>query len=145
MSFVLDPRLEKDSAFVADLPLCQVRLQDDARWPWLVLVPRVAGAIEITDLDDRQRAQLMDEIVLAYDGVRAVGAGLGRLPEKINMGALGNVVAQLHVHVIGRRRDDPAGAAPVWGVGRAEPYGAALGLALDAAREGLGLVGALRA
>jgi len=144
MAFVLDPRLERDSAFVADLDLCQVRLQDDARWPWLVLVPRVADAVELTDLDERRRARLMDEVVLAYDGVRAIGAGLGRLPEKINVAALGNVVAQLHVHVIGRRRDDPAGTAPVWGVGRPEPYGQALGLALDAAREGLGLIEEIR-
>lgn len=141
MTFHLDPRLESDSAFVADLALCQVRLQDDARWPWLVLVPRVEGAVELTDLSPEQRTRLMDEVVLAYDGVRAIGAGLGRLPEKINVAALGNVVSQLHVHVIGRRRDDPAGTAPVWGVGKAEPYGEALGLALDAAREGLGLIG----
>lgn len=138
MSFRLDPRLEADSVPVADLDLCQVRLQDDARWPWLVLVPRVAGAVELSDLTADQRAVLMEEIVLASDAVRTVGASLGRLPEKINVAALGNVVAQLHVHVIGRRRDDPAGPAPVWGVGRADPYGEALGLAVDAAREGLG-------
>ena len=135
--FVLDPRLAADSVFVADLPLCQVRLQDDARWPWLVLVPRRPGLVEITDLPAADRAVLMEETALAYDAVRALGAALGRLPEKLNMGALGNVVAQLHVHVIGRRRDDPAGSAPVWGAGRAQPYGEALDLAVEAARVGL--------
>ena len=140
MTFALDPRLERDSVFVADLPLCQVRLQNDARWPWLVLVPRVAEAVELTDLSAAQRAKLMDEVAVAYDAVRALGASLGRLPEKLNMGALGNVVAQLHVHVVGRRRDDPAGTAPVWGVGQADPYGEALELAVEAARSGLGVL-----
>ena len=139
MTFVLDPRLDRDSVFVADLDLCQVRLQDDSRWPWLVLIPRVADAVELTDLTPSQRARLMEEVVLASDAVRAMGATLGRLPEKINVGALGNVVAQLHVHVIGRRRDDPAGAAPVWGVGTAEPYAQALDLAIGAAQTGLGV------
>lgn len=139
MTFVLDPRLERDSVFVADLDLCQVRLQDDSRWPWLVLIPRVADAIELTDLTPAQRARLMEEVVLASDAIRAMGAALGRLPEKINVGALGNVVAQLHVHVIGRRRDDPAGLAPVWGVGTAEPYARALDLAVEAAQTGLGV------
>ncbi len=141
MAFELDQRIASDSALVADLDLCQARLQDDARWPWLVLVPRVEGAVELTDLSASQRARLMEEIVLASDAVRAIGAGFGRLPEKINVGALGNVVAQLHVHVIGRRRDDPAGLAPVWGVGAPEPYGEARNLAIDAARAGLGLTG----
>lgn len=142
MTFALDPRLDAASVFVADLDLCQVRLQDDARWPWLVLIPRVAGAVELTDLSREQRAALMDEIKLASEAVNALGASLGRLPEKLNVGALGNVVPQLHVHVLGRRGDDPAWPGPVWGFGAADPYGEALPLALDAARCGLGLTAA---
>lgn len=139
MTFALDPRLDAASVFVADLDLCQVRLQDDARWPWLVLIPRVADAVELTDLARDQRLKLMDEIKLASEAVNALGASLGRLPEKLNVGALGNIVSQLHVHVLGRRRDDPAWPGPVWGFGQAESYGEALPLAVDAARCGLGL------
>jgi len=142
MTFDLDPRIDAASHFIAELGLCQVRLQDDARWPWLVLIPRVPGAVELTDLSREQRVQLMDEIKLASEAVNALGASLGRLPEKLNVGALGNVVPQLHVHVLGRRGDDPAWPGPVWGFGSAEAYGEALPLALDAARCGLGLTGA---
>lgn len=142
MTFQIDPRLDAASTFVGDLKLCQVRVQDDARWPWLVLVPRVPDAVELSDLTHDQRCTLMDEIALASEAVNALGASLGRLPEKLNVGALGNVVHQLHVHVLGRRGDDPAWPAPVWGVGPAEPYGEALGLAVDAARCGLGLTAA---
>lgn len=120
--FLLDPRLEADSAFVADLPLCQMRLQDDARWPWLVLIPRQPDLVELEDLDAPERALLMEEVVRAGRAVRMLGEATGAPVEKLNVGALGNVVRQLHIHVIGRRPGDPAGAAPVWGVGVAEPY-----------------------
>jgi diadenosine tetraphosphate (Ap4A) HIT family hydrolase len=118
----LDPRLAADSLFVADLPLCQVRLQNDARWPWLVLIPRASGLVELEDLSASDRAQLMEEAVAAGAAVRAVGEATGFTVEKLNVGALGNVVRQLHVHIIGRRTDDAAGAAPVWGLGTAAPY-----------------------
>lgn len=117
MSWALDPRIEAASAFVADLPLCQARLQDDARWPWIVLVPRRAGLVEIEQLTERERGWLIEEAVAAGAVVRRLGAAAGRRVEKLNVGALGNVVAQLHLHVVGRRRDDPAWPGPVWGYG----------------------------
>lgn len=133
--FALDPRLEAASRLVADLPLSQLRLQDDARWPWLVLVPRVPDARELDDLSEADRAQLLTEIGVAMRAVRAVGEAAGRPVEKLNVGALGNVVAQLHVHVVGRRGDDPAWPGPVWGVGVAEPWdGGALAEAIACAR-----------
>ncbi len=118
----LDPRLEADSLFVVHLPLCQVRLQDDARYPWLVLIPKGSDLVELEDLDASERAALLEEIVRAGRAVRRLGEARGRPVEKLNVGALGNVVRQLHVHVIGRWAGDPAGAAPVWGQGMAEPY-----------------------
>ena len=137
--FTLDPRLERDSAFACDLPLCQVRIMNDERWPWLVLVPRVAGASELTDLTAEQRAALMEEVVLADEAVLALGATFGRLPEKTNVAALGNVVSQLHVHVIGRRADDPAWPRPVWNVGEARAYGPEMQLAIGAVCSAVGV------
>ena len=121
-AFVLSPAIEAVSVLVADLELSQARLQLDARFPWIVLVPRVADARELDDLDAVQRATLMGEIVLASDAVRDLGEFLGRPVEKINVGALGNVTPQLHVHVLGRRSDDGLWPDPVWGRGEAEPY-----------------------
>lgn len=111
---------------MAELALCRVRLQNDARWPWLVLVPRLAGAVELDALAPGDRAQLIEEAALAAAAVRALGEALGRPVAKINTAALGNVVPQLHVHVVGRRPDDPAWPGPVWGVGAPEPYPADL-------------------
>ena len=139
-SFVLDPRLERDSAFAADLSLCQVRVFNDERWPWLLLIPRVPGAVELTDLTAKQRATLMEEVVLADEAVLALGATFGRLPEKTNVATLGNVVAQLHIHVIGRRADDPAWPRPVWNEGQARPYGEELALAVGAVRSAVGVL-----
>jgi diadenosine tetraphosphate (Ap4A) HIT family hydrolase len=130
-AFLLDPRLAAASAPVAVLTLCEARLQDDARWPWLVLIPRRAGLVEIDQLPERDRSLLMEEAVAAGRAVRAMGRALGRPVEKLNTGALGNVVAQLHVHVLGRRADDPAWPGPVWGFRRPEPYTPA---ALETAR-----------
>lgn len=125
MSWAPDQRIAATSLFVVELDLCHVRLQDDARWPWLVLLPRMEGATELEQLSPHQRATLMEEVVRAGDAVRAVGATTGLAVDKLNVGALGNVVAQLHVHVVGRRRThDPAGDAPVWGFGAAEPWAA---------------------
>lgn len=138
--FSLDPRLERDSAFAADLPLCQVRVFNDERWPWLLLIPRVPGAVELTDLTAKQRATLMEEVVLADEAVLALGATFGRLPEKTNVATLGNVVAQLHVHVIGRRADDPAWPRPVWNEGPARPYGEEIALAVGAVRSAVGVL-----
>lgn len=134
--FGLDPAFVATSRAVADLPLSAVRLQDDVRYPWLVLIPRHPGLVELEALDVAHRFQLMEEIVLAGVAVRAVGAALGLAVDKLNVGALGNVTAQLHVHVVGRRRDDPAWPGPVWGHSPAIPYGPeALAAALAAARD----------
>jgi diadenosine tetraphosphate (Ap4A) HIT family hydrolase len=101
-----------------------VRLQDDARFPWLILIPRRAGLHEIEDLTAAERAVLMDEVVLAGERVRELGQAAGRPVQKLNVAALGNVTAQLHVHVVGRRHDDGQWPDPVWGRGTAVPYGA---------------------
>ena len=116
----LDPRLAADSLLVADGPLSQFRLVDDARFPWLVLVPRVPGATEWIDLDGAAQRLLLAEVNLAGRLLR----GLGPV-HKLNIGALGNVVRQLHVHVVARQEGDAAWPGPVWGAGVRQPYVAA--------------------
>lgn len=136
--FVLDSAFVATSHAVMDLPLCAVRLQDDARYPWLVLVPRLPGLRELEDLSAADRSQLLEETVRAGSAVRAVGTTLELAVDKLNIGALGNVTAQLHVHVVGRRGDDPAWPGPVWGHSPALAYGAAIReAAISAAREAL--------
>jgi diadenosine tetraphosphate (Ap4A) HIT family hydrolase len=115
--FSLDPRLEADTRPVGDLALSSVLLLDDARFPWLVLVPRRAGVSELTDLAGDDAAALMEEIRLAVRVMQDLAK-----PDKVNVGALGNVVAQFHVHVVGRFRSDPAWPGPVWGFGERRPY-----------------------
>lgn len=122
--FQADAAFESGSVAVCDWSLCQVRLQDDARFPWLILIPRRAGLHEIEDLMRTERADLMDEIVRAGDLVRVLGDAAGQPVEKLNVATLGNVTAQLHVHVVGRRSDDGLWPDPVWGRGAARPYGA---------------------
>ena len=119
-AFAVDLAFEAGSVFVADWPLCHVRLQDDARFPWLILIPRVEGATEIDDLSPADRTRLLEETVRAGDIVRRLGETLDRPVDKLNVAALGNVTAQLHVHVVGRRRDDPLWPDPVWGRGEAQ-------------------------
>ncbi|WP_029414845.1 HIT domain-containing protein [Brevundimonas bacteroides] len=116
-----DPAFEARSIFAVDWPLCHVRMQTDARFPWLILIPRVQGATEIEHLSADDRTRLMEEIVRAGARVRDLGEATGRPVDKLNLAALGNVTAQLHVHVVGRRRDDPLWPDPVWGRGKAEP------------------------
>lgn len=136
--FSIDPAFVATSHKVADLPLCEARLHDDARYPWLVLVPRQPGLREIEDLDTAHWIQLMEEIVLAGTAVRAVGTALGLAVDKMNVGALGNVTAQLHVHVVGRRKGDPAWPGPVWGHSPAATYTAeGLAAPIAAARDAL--------
>ena len=138
--FQLDAAFPATSEPLGDLPLCHARLQADARFPWIVLLPRVEGARELEDLTPEQRAELMEEILAAGRAVRAAGEALARPVAKLNIGQLGNVTPQLHVHVVGRRPDDAAWPGPVWGNGAPEAYGAqALEAALAAARRGLGL------
>jgi diadenosine tetraphosphate (Ap4A) HIT family hydrolase len=120
--FALDPRLETSSIFLVDLPLCQARLQADVRWPWIVLIPRREGLRELEELEPHELEAAMREIIAAGRAVRAMGEAAGRPVEKLNVGALGNVVAQLHVHVVGRRSDDAAWPGPVWGFGAAVDY-----------------------
>lgn len=116
-SFELHARLAADCAVVSDLALCRLLAMDDARFPWCILVPRRAGLTELHQLTAADRPALLDEVeavsqaLLAEPGIR-----------KINVGALGNVVEQLHIHVVGRRPDDAAWPGPVWGSGDAEPY-----------------------
>lgn len=115
--FVLDARLAGDSAPVIDLPLCSVRLMNDARFTWLLLVPRRAGMSEIHELDEPDQDQLWREVRLAARALRAVAPC-----DKLNLGALGNIVRQLHVHVVARVVGDAAWPGPVWGSGAAQPY-----------------------
>ncbi|MGZ3280596.1 MAG: HIT domain-containing protein [Phenylobacterium sp.] len=128
------------SQALGDLALSHVRLQADARFPWIVLIPRRDGARELEDLTAGERDVLMDEILQAGGAVRAIADALGRPAPKLNVGQLGNITAQLHVHVIARRPEDAAWPAPVWGFGVAEAYEPqALAAAMAAARQTLGL------
>jgi diadenosine tetraphosphate (Ap4A) HIT family hydrolase len=115
--FQLDARLAADSVFVADGPLSQIRLIDDSRFPWLVLVPRVADASEWIDLDGAQQRLLLAEINQLSQLLRAEPG-----VTKLNIGALGNIVRQLHVHLLGRHEGDPAWPGPVWGSGPAQRF-----------------------
>jgi diadenosine tetraphosphate (Ap4A) HIT family hydrolase len=135
MSFALDERLARDTFPVGDLPLSRVLLMNDKRWPWLILVPRRAGAVELTDLDIGDRAILIEEAARAAAVLKAHRGGA-----KINLGALGNIVRQLHLHVVVREPGDPAWPGPVWGHGVAARYreGEARAL-IEAAKTGLGV------
>lgn len=115
--FQLDARLLADSVFVIDGPLSQIRLINDTRFPWLVLVPRIAGLTELPELDDAQQLLLLRELNRA-------GRAIRQEPKvhKVNIGALGNIVRQLHIHVVGRHEEDAAWPGPVWGSGAAERF-----------------------
>ena len=115
--FALDSRLAAATLPVGDMALSSVLLQNDSRFPWLVLVPRRPGLVELTDLDDGDYRTLTDEIRLATRVMLALAS-----PDKVNVAAIGNVVAQMHVHVVGRFRSDPAWPGPVWGFGTPAPY-----------------------
>lgn len=136
----IDPAFLATSEAVGRLALSQVRLHADARFPWLVLIPAVPGARELEDLAQGERAVLMEEILRAGVAVRAIGEAMGRPVSKLNVGQLGNVTPQLHLHVIGRRNDDAAWPAPVWGSDKPVAYGATeLAAAVAAARLALDL------
>jgi diadenosine tetraphosphate (Ap4A) HIT family hydrolase len=113
----LHPQLARDTLNIGDLPLSRVLIINDANYPWLLLVPRRADVSEITDLDEVEQAQLMTEITRAARALKTVTAC-----DKLNIAALGNVVPQLHVHVIARHQGDAAWPRPVWGVVPAVPY-----------------------
>jgi diadenosine tetraphosphate (Ap4A) HIT family hydrolase len=131
MSFRLHPRLESDTAFIADWALSRVVLLDDARFPWVVLVPRRAGLSEPFDLEAQDRALLAGEIDRAARNLKLWARENGGC-DKINVGILGNLVPQLHVHVVARRIGDAAWPGPVWGAGHPAPYGEPARVALAA-------------
>lgn len=110
LPFKLDARLDADCEFVCSLGLCHLLLMNNASVPWFILVPQVLGVTELTDLPMLEQQQVLGEI-------NQVTAMIHRLysPDKLNIGALGNLVSQLHLHVIGRFNDDPAWPQPVWG------------------------------
>ncbi len=127
--FVVDPVIASLTHQLADRPLSRVCLYNDARYQWGLLVPRRAGVIEMCDLEAPDQAQLMSEIVKLSKIIRTLPG-----VEKLNVGNLGNMVPQLHVHVVGRRKGDPAWPGPVWGHSEAlswpKPAEAPLALAL---------------
>jgi diadenosine tetraphosphate (Ap4A) HIT family hydrolase len=117
VAFSLHPTLARDTVEVARLGLCRVLLMQDRRFPWLILVPEREDVREIYELPPADRAALIEEIAQASEALTRLFQ-----PDKLNVGALGNVVPQLHVHVIARFAGDPAWPGPVWGSGAALPY-----------------------
>lgn len=118
--FSLDSRLEADSDRILWLGLCDLRLMNDRRWPWLILVPQRPDIAEVHDLTPLDQAMLTFETNMVSQALKRVTGCT-----KINTGALGNIVRQLHVHVIARHEGDPAWPGPVWGHGAREPYDSA--------------------
>jgi diadenosine tetraphosphate (Ap4A) HIT family hydrolase len=116
-TWALHPQLERDTINIGDLPLCRVLVIQDANYPWLLLVPRRNEILEILDLDEVEQAQLMTETTRVARALRETTQC-----DKLNIAALGNVVPQLHVHVIARRKTDATWPRPVWGVVPAVPH-----------------------
>ena len=116
-AFTLDPQLEQDTVLVTDWHLCQVRLMNDSRYPWVILIPKVEDVYEIHQLADEQQQLLLGESVRLSKALEQLFA-----PHKLNVAALGNMVRQLHIHHIVRFEDDASFPRPVWGVGDAVPY-----------------------
>jgi diadenosine tetraphosphate (Ap4A) HIT family hydrolase len=129
MEFILHPQLAADTLPVGEAPLCRVLLMNDARYPWVILVPRRHGLREIHELDDEAQHALLRESVILGRALLPLFAG-----DKLNVAALGNVVSQLHLHHVVRSATDAAWPAPVWGHGQAVAYAA------DAARERIGQI-----
>ncbi|HEY9130433.1 MAG TPA: HIT family protein [Dyella sp.] len=115
--FALDTRLANDTRMVHSLSLCDVLLMNDARFPWLILVPRRAGLSEVDDLSIDAQAMLWREVRIAAQALRDIAPC-----DKLNIGALGNIVRQLHLHVVARLEGDAAWPGPVWGSGHAQVY-----------------------
>ncbi|WP_315701903.1 MULTISPECIES: HIT family protein [unclassified Bradyrhizobium] len=115
----LHPQLAKDTINIGDLPLSRVLVIKDANYPWMLLVPRREGAVEIIDLDEVAQAQLMTEIARVSRALKEITKC-----DKLNVAALGNMVPQLHIHVIARRTSDAAWPRPVWGAAPALPHDA---------------------
>jgi diadenosine tetraphosphate (Ap4A) HIT family hydrolase len=117
--FELAAAFERDSVWLADWPLCQLRLQNDANYPWFILIPRRAGMVEIIDLTEADQSQLWRESAHLSVFLKAEFQA-----KKLNIAALGNMVPQLHLHHIARYETDSAWPAPVWGKIAAVPYSA---------------------
>lgn len=133
--FTLAPQLAEIGIPLGDLPLSSVFLYDDARFPWLMLVPRRANIREMLDLEEADRTQLFAEMMQAAQALRSISK-----PDKLNIGALGNIVPQLHIHLIGRFVSDVAWPGPVWGHSPPQPYPAHMaGPLMDKFRSALGL------
>jgi len=115
--FALDQRLQQDTLTIGDFPLCRLLLSNDSNYPWFILVPRINGISEVFQLSVIDQQKLWSETTTL---AQLLSEGFGA--DKMNIGALGNVVSQLHVHVIVRKRDDMAWPAPVWGKHPARPY-----------------------
>jgi diadenosine tetraphosphate (Ap4A) HIT family hydrolase len=115
--FALDQRLQQDTLVIGDFPLCRLLLTNDSNYPWFILVPRVEGISEVFQLSVQDQQTLWQETTALAQWLNQ-----GLDADKMNIGALGNVVSQLHVHVIVRKRDDAAWPAPVWGKHPAQPY-----------------------
>lgn len=116
-SFELDARLAADTLPIADLPLCRALLMNDSRYPWVVLVPRIASVSEVFELSPEEQTQLWQEATQLGAAMKKVFHG-----DKLNIATLGNVVSQLHIHVVVRYADDASWPASVWGNGTPEPY-----------------------
>ena len=117
VTFQIDSQLKQTSYPLTSLNVCDLRLVDDQRWPWMLIIPRVAHAVELIDISPDLRAQVWLEI----DHVGRVMRDQFS-PHKLNIAALGNQVRQLHVHCIARFPEDEAWPNPVWGVGDSVPY-----------------------
>ncbi|RFA29327.1 HIT family protein [Alkalilimnicola ehrlichii] len=117
MPFEIHPRLLADSRFVCDLPLSRVVLSNDARYPWCILIPRIPALRELFEVPEADRVQLFAEIDQVSRALQDLFT-----PDKLNVAAIGNLVPQLHVHVIARFATDAAWPQPVWGRGQPEPY-----------------------
>lgn len=117
MEFQLDAHLAADTVLIADWSLSRVLLMNDARYPWIILVPRRAGLEEIFDLSDEERMALSMETAHAAKALKEITGAA-----KMNIGALGNVVRQFHMHVVARKQGDFSWPGPVWGKGEGVPY-----------------------
>lgn len=117
--FSLDSRLQQDTVVLGDFPLCRLLLMNDSTYPWLILVPRRESVSEVFQLAVEEQQQLWQETTRLAETLKDAFAA-----DKMNVATLGNVVSQLHMHVVVRRRDDAAWPAPVWGRQPAVPYSA---------------------
>lgn len=117
MTFILNPKIEADSSYICSLPLCEVRLSNNASFPWLILIPKISNLIELIDLSEENQVQLLVEIRKASHFLKKHFKA-----KKLNVANLGNVVAQLHIHVIARFEEDLAWPNPVWNSGISSEY-----------------------